>query len=160
MIDPRKLETITDHGKNLSVSFDRSPASVDDSDALRFTLGNCQEGVVDTAKERAALLLEAVFIGVSSGARDQIAVFGAGQADGEVAIQHECQVRLDIIAQHAVQGEYGFAAELTASTLVGFRRIRKAVAENVFAGSERGQNDFAQMLNASGEHQRQLRVRA
>ncbi len=137
--------------------FIRGATSVDDVHSLGLTVRDGQIGVADASEKSATFLFKTVFVFV----RVPIGIFtfsiaaaGAFDTVDGVVIEQDGEIRLQVSAKDFVQPENGLGTELTASALVGFGGIGKAIAKNDAAFGEGRKDDLVDVLSAGGEHQR------
>jgi len=85
---------------------------------------------IDSRVELIAFALEAIFVGAGLLDVAIVATTGALERGGEGREEEEGEVRLDVVADGAVEGEDAFGAEVAAGALVGFRTVGVAIAED------------------------------
>src|ERR1700680_208363 len=108
----------------------RCTARVDQDRALRFPDGDGEIAFSHTSKERARLLLKAVFIAVAAASVPRgtlITAAGPPQTARRIGIEQDREVGLQVSAENTVQLKYGLASQLTDASLVSLGRIRKAL---------------------------------
>src|SRR5579864_9036571 len=108
----------------------RRSARIDNNHASRLPLRDRVISVAHARKESSRLLLEPVLVMTAvGGLRDSlIAAARAADAGMRIGIEQQCQVRLQIPAEHTMQLQDRGASEFSAAALVGLRRIGEAVA--------------------------------
>jgi len=137
----------------------RSPC-VDQHNSLCFASSNRQIGIVDSSEKAAAFLFEAILVVFGAAISRRVRFVTAAcafDAGGYIRIHKDREIRLQAVAQDAMQCEYQFASQFAAATLIGFGGIRKAVTENDLAIRQRGLDHFCNVLCARCEHQCQFR---
>src|ERR1700680_3482583 len=135
----------------------RCTARVDQDRALRFPDGDGEIAFSHTSKERARLLLKAVFIAVAAASVPRgtlITATGPPKTARRIGIEQDREVGLQVSAENTVQFKYGLASQFTAASLVSLGRIREAIAEHDAALFKPWLNHFRNVLGARGKHQR------
>jgi hypothetical protein len=133
--------------------------AIDYDDTHMISGGDFAVLIVDTGEEVRLFLFEAVFVMACFLSVAGVAAAGAVQGRIEVRQQEDGQVGLKVAAEEAVEVEDDFRTQLASATLVGFRGVGEAIAEDDLAGFESGSDDLLNGLGAIGEHHGQLGVR-
>ena len=142
------------------MGFGRRSSRIDQRDSLWFASRNRKIGGADSGEESAALLFEAVLVVLAAaifGGVGFITATGTLYTCSHVGIHEDGEVRLQAVAQDAMQSQHRLAAQLAASTLIRFGGIGEAVAEHNPAFRQRRLDHFRYVLRARGKHQRQFR---
>src|SRR3974390_504258 len=113
-------QTSADDAHDLGVDDLGRTARVYHGYALRLTLSDRPESLLDAGEERGTLLLEAVLVGLGAGGRCLVAAARALQPVLDVRVHQDCQVRPQSAAEHLVQLQHRVAAQLTSAALIGF----------------------------------------
>src|SRR5579863_9371048 len=95
----RQLESAANYFHDLAVGLLGSASGVDDGDSLRFAIGDCAIGLMDSGEEGAVLLFEAILVGVGLAVfwgRVTVAAAGALDAYGNVGVHHDCKVGMQV----------------------------------------------------------------
>jgi hypothetical protein len=135
-------------------------ARINQHNSLRFPSCNCQIRAADSGEESSALLFEAVLVVLAAaifGGVGFVAAAGAFYACGHIRVHEDGEVRLQAVAQDAMQSQDWFAAQLAASTLVRFGGVGEAVAEHNPAFRQGGLDHFRDVLGSRGKHQGKFR---
>ena len=116
-----------------------------------LSLGSLEESI--------GLFLEAAFLAARRGQVTRIAPTRPAERDLRWREQQKRQVRPQAAADLRIEPQHRLRAKLASSALVGFGRIRPAIAQQQLARGQRRLHDLGDGLGAVGEHHGQLGAR-
>src|SRR6266852_3607316 len=116
----RHLQLPRDYPHNPPVRLCRSAAGIHHHHSLRLPFRNLQVSFPHSREKGARLLLEAVFVALTTACGSRSALIAAaGSTDdaGGIGIQQDCQVWLQGAAEHTMQFEHWVTTQLSAAAL-------------------------------------------